>query len=167
MFKPYDATAVPDVMPFPALTRVATTKTEETAVPKLNQYQRSWIFDVALRDANLPGLSKQAKAEFYEKVKNDAFEAKAFQHKAQPGNSEEEARVPKLMAAWKRENQKAKTTRVADNGDGSDDEEDEGARVGLLRGYTKAGWLRVSNFGITLTIERCLNHSEGDPEGYH
>ncbi|KAJ7717435.1 hypothetical protein B0H14DRAFT_3521962 [Mycena olivaceomarginata] len=127
MFKPYDATAVPDVMPFPALARVATTKTEETAVPKLNQYQRSWIFDVALRDADLPGLSKQAKAEFYEK----------------PGDSEEEACVPKLMAAWKRENQKAKTTRVADDGDGSDDEEDKGARVGLLRGYTKAGWLRA------------------------
>ncbi|KAJ7812258.1 hypothetical protein B0H14DRAFT_2605892 [Mycena olivaceomarginata] len=115
MFKPYDATAVPDVMPFPALARVATTKTEETVVPKLNQYQHSWIFDVALRDADLPGLSKQAKAEFYEKVKNDAFEAKAFQHKAQPGDSEEEV----------------------------DDEEDEGARVGLLRGYTKAGWLRA------------------------
>ncbi|KAJ7342928.1 hypothetical protein DFH08DRAFT_811261 [Mycena albidolilacea] len=143
MFKPYDATAVPDVMPFPALARVATTKTEETAVPKLNQYQHSWIFDVVLCDADLPGLSKQAKAEFYEKVKNDAFEAKAFQHKAQPGDSKEEACVPKLMAAWKRENQKAKTTRVADDGDGSDDEEDEGARVGLLRGYTKAGWLRA------------------------
>jgi hypothetical protein len=141
MFKPYDATAVPDVMPFPALARVATTKTEETAVPNLNQYQGSWIFDVALRDADLPGLLKQAKAEFYEKVKNDAFEVKAFQHKAQLGNSEEEACVPKLMAAWKRENQKAKTTRVADDSDSSDDEEDKGARVGLLHGYTKAGWL--------------------------
>jgi hypothetical protein len=135
-------------------------------VLKLNQYQRSWIFDVALRDANLPGLSKQAKAEFYEKVKNDAFEAKAFQYKAQPGHSEEEACVPKLMATWKRENQKATTTRVADDGSGSDDEEDEGTRVSLLRGYTKAGWLQVSDFCITLTIERCLNHSEDDPEGY-
>ncbi|KAJ7829737.1 hypothetical protein B0H14DRAFT_3465406 [Mycena olivaceomarginata] len=149
MFKPYDATAVPDVMPFPALARVATTKTEETAVPKLNQYQHSWIFDVTLRDADLPGLSKQAKAEFYKKVKNDVFEAKAFQHKAQPGDSEEEVCVPKLMAAWKRENQKAKTTRVADDGDSSDDEEDEGARVGLLRGYTKAGWLRAIQKVIT------------------
>ncbi|KAJ7847134.1 hypothetical protein B0H14DRAFT_3453984 [Mycena olivaceomarginata] len=69
MFKPYDATAVPEVMPFPALARVATTKTEETAVPKLNQYH--------------------------------------------------------------------------------DDEEDEGARVGLLRGYTKAGWLRAIQKVIT------------------
>jgi hypothetical protein len=153
-------------MPFPALTCVATTKTEETAVPKLNQYQHSWIFDVVLRDADLPGLLKQAKAEFYEKVKDDVFEVKAFQHKAQPGDSEEEACVPKLMAAWKRENQKAKTTRVANDSDGSDDKENKGARVGVLRRYTKAGWLQVSNFGITLTIERCLNHSEGDPEGY-
>ncbi|KAJ7810692.1 hypothetical protein B0H14DRAFT_2607109 [Mycena olivaceomarginata] len=136
-------------MPFPALARVATTKTEETAVPKLNQYQRSWIFDVALHDADLPGLSKQARAEFYEKVKNDTFEAKAFQHKAQPGDSEEEVCVPKLMAAWKRENQKATTTRMADDGDGSDHEEDKGARVGLLHGYTKAGWLRAIQKVIT------------------
>jgi hypothetical protein len=153
-------------MPFPALVHVATTKTEETAVPKLNQHQRSWIFDIVLHGTDLAGLSRKAKAEFYEKVKSDAFEAKAFQHKAQLGDYEEEVCVPQLMATWKRENQKEKTTRVADDGDSSDDEEDKGTRVGLLRGYARAGWLRVSNFGITLYIERCLNHSEGDPEGY-
>ncbi|KAJ6472975.1 hypothetical protein DFH09DRAFT_1343682 [Mycena vulgaris] len=145
MFKPYDATAVPDAMPFPTLLRVATTKTEETAVPRLNQYQRSWIFDNALRGTDLAGLqSRLAISGFYEKVKSDAFEAKAFQHTPQPGDTAEEASLPGLIAAWKRDNpkndKKQNNKPVADDGDGSDDEEDEGARVGLLRGYTKAGW---------------------------
>ncbi|KAJ6525512.1 hypothetical protein DFH09DRAFT_1328874 [Mycena vulgaris] len=129
MFKPYDATAVPDAMPFPTLLRVATTKTEETAVPRLNQYQRSWIFDNALCGTDLAGLqSKLAISGFYEKV----------------GDTAEEASLPGLIAAWKRDNpkkdKKQNNKLVADDGDGSDDEEDEGARVGLLRGYTKAGW---------------------------
>ncbi|KAJ6576930.1 hypothetical protein DFH09DRAFT_1077885 [Mycena vulgaris] len=145
MFKPYDATAVPDAMPFPTLLRVATTKTEETAVPRLNQYQRSWIFDNALRGTDLAGLqSKLAISGFYEKVKSDAFEAKAFQHTPQPGDTAEEASLPGLIAAWKRDNpkkdKKQNNKLVADDGDASDDEEDEGAHVGLLRGYTKAGW---------------------------
>ncbi|KAJ6484558.1 hypothetical protein DFH09DRAFT_1339991 [Mycena vulgaris] len=126
MFKPYDATAVPDAMPFPTL------------LPQLDLRQRaSWY---------RPGRStvEVGHLRVYEKVKSDAFEAKAFQHTPQPGDTAEEASLPGLIAAWKRDNpkndKKQNNKPVADDGDGSDDEEDEGARVGLLRGYTKAGW---------------------------
>ncbi|KAJ7023083.1 hypothetical protein C8F04DRAFT_1193744 [Mycena alexandri] len=153
MFKPYDEAAVPNAMPFPPLLRVATTKTEETAVPKLNEYQRSWIFAIALRGKDLATMQPSAVKDLYETVKTDAFAAKAFQHTVQPGDAAEEASLPLLVARWKRgKNTKGKTPAAdagdasdveksaADGGDGSDDEEDEGARVGLLRGYTKAGW---------------------------
>ncbi|KAJ7737516.1 hypothetical protein B0H16DRAFT_1730298 [Mycena metata] len=154
MFKPYDAAAVPDAMPFPPLLRVATTKTEETAIPKLNKYQHSWIFDIALQGKDLGTMESSAIKDLYATIKTDAFAAKAFQHAVQPGDAAEEASLPALVARWKR----GKTTKdkkpatdtgdasdveeksAADGGDASDVEEDEGARVGLLRGYTKAGW---------------------------
>ncbi|KAJ7032240.1 hypothetical protein C8F04DRAFT_1262203 [Mycena alexandri] len=129
MFKPYDAAAVPDSMPFPDLALVATTKGEETPVPKLNQHQRSWILDVALRGVDLQDLqTRVACAEFYDT----------------PQDAAEEASLPALVAAWKLQNPKKakKTTNKsapADD-DASDMEEDEGARAGVLRGYTRAGW---------------------------
>ncbi|KAJ7848104.1 hypothetical protein B0H13DRAFT_1906931 [Mycena leptocephala] len=139
MFKPYDRAAVPDIMPFPELAGVATTKGEETAVPKLNQHQRSWIHDVALRGIDLASLStKAAAAACYNKIKTDAFDEKAFQHVAQDGDHIEEGRLPALITAWKRENAKKNKKSVENDIDAT--EEDEGARVGLLRGYTKAGW---------------------------
>ncbi|KAJ7857186.1 hypothetical protein B0H13DRAFT_1902370, partial [Mycena leptocephala] len=88
MFKSYDAAEVPDIMPFPELGGVATTKGEETAVPKLNEHQQSWILDI--------GLKGKAAKTFYEKVKTDAFDAKAFQHTPQPTDRVEEARLPAL-----------------------------------------------------------------------
>ncbi|KAJ6595491.1 hypothetical protein DFH09DRAFT_1072468 [Mycena vulgaris] len=138
MFKPYDASDVPDIMPFPDLALVTTTKSQDTAVPKLNDHQRSWIHDVALRTVNLPGLNNRDRKMVYEQVKADAFLAKAFQHTVQPGDLAEEARLPELVSAWKRKQGKA----AVDDGDGaaSDQEEDEGGRTGLLRGYSRAGW---------------------------
>ncbi|KAJ6523646.1 hypothetical protein DFH09DRAFT_1096526 [Mycena vulgaris] len=129
MYKPYNAADVPDIMPFPALALVATTKGEETAVPKLNDHQHSWILDVALRDADLPSLEGKPALEFYEQVKTDAFDSKVFKH-APP----EESQSPSSPTPSKKSN--------SPDGDGgaSDDEEDEGGRTGLLRGYTKAGW---------------------------
>ncbi|KAJ6599920.1 hypothetical protein DFH09DRAFT_1070607 [Mycena vulgaris] len=151
MYKPYDAADVPDIMPFPALALVATTKGEETAVPKLNDHQHSWILDVALRDADLPSLEGKATLEFYEQVKTDAFDSKAFKHappeESQSADEAEEASLPALMTAWKRKQKSKQSDPPSKNsnspdGDGgaSDDEEDEGGRTGLLRGYTKAGW---------------------------
>ncbi|KAJ7846639.1 hypothetical protein B0H13DRAFT_2407768 [Mycena leptocephala] len=152
MFKPYDAEAVPDSMPFPELALVTTTKGEETAVPKLNQHQRSWILDVALRRIDLASLvTKKDAREFYDQVKSDAFDAKAFQHTEQPGDRAEEACLPALVATWKQQNptgnqknkKNTKTKSGGDDGEASEEEqeqEDEGGRVGLLRGYTKAGW---------------------------
>ena len=69
MFKRYDAAAVPDIMPFLELALVATTKGQETAVPKLNKHQQSWILDIALRSVDLASLeTKKAATEFYDKV---------------------------------------------------------------------------------------------------
>lgn len=141
MFKPYNPDDVPTIMPFPELAVVATTKSEETAVPKLNDHQRSWILDVGVRDLDLPSLKGKAASALYDKVKNDAFDAKAFQHAPQPTDAKEEGRLPELVATWKR--QRAKKS-VADEGDTSDEEEDEAGRSGLLRGYPKAGWRLVS-----------------------
>lgn len=158
MFKPYDASAVPDLMPFPALALVATTKGEETAVPRLNQHQRSWILDVALRGVDLATLgTKKTATKFYDEVKSDAFDAKAFQHTPQDGDPAEEACLAGLVATWKRENDKKKKTKSkksgGDDGEASDEEEehDEGGRVGLLRGYTKAGWRLVSTASVLLS----------------
>lgn len=143
MFKPYDAARVPDVMPFPDLARVATSKGEEAAVPTLNEHQRSWILDVGIRDIDLPSLNGKAAIAVYDRVKNDAFDAKAFKHQAQPEDRAEEARLPALVAAWKQKHQQAPST-AADDADSSDEEEDDGGHATLLRGYSKAGWRSVS-----------------------
>jgi hypothetical protein len=183
MFKPYDAEAVPDSMPFPELALVTTTKGEETAVPKLNQHQRSWILDVALRRIDLASLvTKKDARDFYDQVKSDAFDAKAFQHTGQVGDRAEEARLPALVATWKQQNptgnqkNKKKTTKTKSGGDDGEaseedeqeqEQEDEGGRVGLLRGYTKAGWQWVSNSSIDLCpFERASDQHKGDPESY-
>ncbi|KAJ7771908.1 hypothetical protein B0H14DRAFT_2632378 [Mycena olivaceomarginata] len=142
MFKPYDAARVPDVMPFPDLARVATSKGEEAAVPTLNEHQRSWILDVGIRDIDLPSLNGKAAIAVYDRVKNDAFDAKAFKHQAQPEDRAEKARLPALVAAWKQKHQQAPST-AADDGDSSDEEEDDGGHATLLRGYSKAGWRSI------------------------
>ncbi|KAJ6534281.1 hypothetical protein B0H19DRAFT_1271998 [Mycena capillaripes] len=142
MFKPYNAEEVPDIMPFPDLALVATAKVRETAVPKLNNYQQSWILDVGIRDVDLQSLKGKAASEAYNRVKDDAFHAKAFQHTPQSGDRDEEARLPGLITAWKRrqaEKKKNAESAAADS-DGSDNEEDEDGRGALLRGYPKAGW---------------------------
>ncbi|KAJ6470690.1 hypothetical protein DFH09DRAFT_1110790 [Mycena vulgaris] len=137
MFKPYDELDVPDIMPLPELALIATTKGEATAVPKLNEYQRSWILDVGVRGVDLPSLAGKAASEFYDKVKQDAFEAKAFQHTTRVQDRVEEAGLPALVAAWKQQHP-AKNKNAKDEDDNaSEEEEDEGGRVALLRGYTK------------------------------
>lgn len=144
MFKAYNAADVPDVMPLPALANVASTKGEETAVPKLNNFQRSWILDVGIRGVDLPSLTGKAASELYDRVKHDAFDAKAFQHTAQPQDTAEEATLAALIADWKKKDPKKAEPRGVDDGNVSDNEEDEGGRAGLLRGYTKSGWRLVS-----------------------
>ncbi|KAJ7432231.1 hypothetical protein B0H11DRAFT_2260965 [Mycena galericulata] len=144
-FKPYNPGGVPDVMPFPDLARVATTRGEETAVPKLNEDQRSWILDVGVRGLDLASLNGSAATTIYDKVKMDALEAKAFQHRVRPQDKAEEAQLSKLIAAWKEKNpaKKGKTNNQAggkDEDDDNGDAEDADGRTSLLRGYTKAGW---------------------------
>jgi hypothetical protein len=155
MFCAYNPADVPDIMPFPDLSHVAFTRGEETAVPKLNDYQRSWILDVGIRNLDLPSLSGKSATSAYNKVKDEAFEAKAFQHTVQPGDREEELCLPALVAGWKVKNPKKnkKDRDGAKDGDGanSDQEEDEGVRVGMVRGYTKAGWRVVSISCFLLT----------------
>ncbi|KAJ7328262.1 hypothetical protein DFH08DRAFT_815768 [Mycena albidolilacea] len=140
MFKPYDPADVPDIMPFPEVALVFATKSEDTAVPRLNEHQQSWILDIGLRNVDLPSLKGKAATAFYDQLKTDAFEAKAFKHNPQPQDAAEEARLPALAAAWKREhpkkNKNVTPAADADDGNTSDDEEDEGARRALLR----AGW---------------------------
>jgi hypothetical protein len=147
MFKTYNPDDVPDIMPFPELANVATTKGEETAVPRLNEYQHSWILDVGVRGVDLPNLMGKSAADLYDWVKDDAFNAKAFQHTAQLTDRDEEAQLPALIVAWKRKQRaKSKKTRPQDDDSSSDEEEeDQGGRVGLLRGYTMAGWRSVSS----------------------
>jgi hypothetical protein len=139
MFKTYDPDEVPDIMPFPELAVVKTTKGEAIAVPKLNEYQRSWILDVGVRDEDLVSLKKKDAADLYDRIKDDVFEAKAFQHTPQPQDATKESRLPALVAAWKQKHAK-KNTNSADDGDASEEEEDEGGRGALLQGYPKAGW---------------------------
>jgi hypothetical protein len=158
-FETYDPDQVPDIMPFPELLGLATAKGEEVAVPKLNEYQRSWILDVAVHDQDLATLEKDDALELYDRVKRDAFEAKAFQHKPQPQDREEEARLPALVKAYKQKKEEElakknqakkntkKKTKTADDSDG-EQAEDEGGRGALLRGYPRAGWRSVSTGGI-------------------
>jgi hypothetical protein len=143
MFKPYNPDDVPDNMPFPELGLVATTKGDEIAVPRLNEYQRSWILDVGIRDVDLPSLNRKDASALYDKVKTDTFHAKAFQHTSQPGDQDEEASLPALVKAWKEKTEKKAKKTAQDDGGTSDDEEDEDGRAALLRGYTKAGWCMV------------------------
>ncbi|KAJ7622880.1 hypothetical protein B0H17DRAFT_1151545 [Mycena rosella] len=141
MFKPYDPDGVPGIMPFPELAHGATTKGEEAAVPKVNKHQCSWILDIGVCDADLPSLKGKAASDFYDRVKNNAFNSKAFQHTVQPQDRDEEACLPALVVAWKQKHWAKKQTTAADgDGDSSDEEEDEGGHRGLLRGYSKAGW---------------------------
>lgn len=169
MFKPYDAAALPDSMPFPGLALVATTKGEEIPVPKLNKHQRSWILDVALRGINLQDVQTRAACtELYDKVKSDAFDAKAFHHVVQPGDAAEEAALAGQVTAWKLRNPSKKKagnkSAPADN-DASDIEEDEGAHVSILRGYPKVGWLLVSNDPTKLgPLSTSLINNTGNPK---
>ncbi|KAJ7739012.1 hypothetical protein B0H16DRAFT_1759458 [Mycena metata] len=158
----YDAAAVPDIMPFPALALLATTKGEEIPVPDLNDYQQSWIHDVALRDVNFE-VERPTRAEstkFYDKVKMDAFEAKAFQHAVQPGDAAEEASLSKAIAKWKRDNvKKNKKTKnandandaggaegagAADDAAGPNEEEDEGKAGLAVADKTRAAANKVT-----------------------
>ncbi|KAJ6468154.1 hypothetical protein C8R47DRAFT_1078440 [Mycena vitilis] len=138
MFQPYKADLVPAVMPFPDLANVVTAKNDETAVPKLNDFQRSWIHDVALRGADLANLTKQDATDLYDSIKRDAFNAAPFKHTPQPGDEAEESRLPGLVAAWKLARKKADASGSAGHAGGA--EEDEEGRTGLLRGYTLNGW---------------------------
>ncbi|KAJ7085632.1 hypothetical protein C8R43DRAFT_965198 [Mycena crocata] len=143
MYKPYNPDEVPNIMPFPDLGWVAGTKTEEILVPKLNNYQRSWILDVALRGIDLASFTPKAATPVYDKIKIDAFDAKAFKHEVQPGDGEEEARIPALVATWKKQQkdkQRSKKVVEEEDSDEEEEEEDESGRAALLRGYTKAGW---------------------------
>ncbi|KAJ7884562.1 hypothetical protein B0H14DRAFT_2564277 [Mycena olivaceomarginata] len=154
MFKPYNAARVPDVMPFPDLVRVATLKGEEAAVSTLNEHQHSWILDVGIRDIDLPSLNGKAAIAMYDRVKNNAFDAKAFKHKAQPEDRAEEARLPALVTAWKQKHQQAPST-AADDTDSSDEEEDNSGHATLLRGYSKAGWGSVSHSEGSVDSRKC------------
>ncbi|KAJ7430065.1 hypothetical protein B0H11DRAFT_1943751 [Mycena galericulata] len=154
MFKAYIVAEVPDIMPFPELALVATTKGGEAAVPKLNEYQRSWIHDIGLRDIDLANLERKAAIDFYDEVKTKAFDAKAFQHTVQPGDLVEEARLPKLVTAWKLKQSKKNDNTAADDGDASEEEEDEAGRAGLLRGYPKAGW--------RIAIQKVISNKRAD-----
>jgi hypothetical protein len=128
MFKHYDAAQVPNIMPFPELAGVGTTKGEETTMPKLNEHQQSWILDIGICAIDLPSLKGKAATEFYEKVKTNAFDAKAFQHTQQPTDWAEEARLSRLVAAWKQKQCSKKNNSAADDDDASDEEEDESGR---------------------------------------
>lgn len=116
MFDPYDEAAVPDIMPFPALSHILATRGAEIAVPKLNQHQRSYLFDVALRDVDLVGLTVGKEAtKVYEAIKSDALRAKPFQHKEQDADrAEEEAGLREQIKAWKFE--KAASLKTAKKG---------------------------------------------------
>ncbi|KAJ7018302.1 hypothetical protein C8F04DRAFT_1199086 [Mycena alexandri] len=108
MFDAYNEDAVPAIMPFPEVSQVVCSKRAEIAVPRLNKHQRSYLFDVALRDVDLASLSGKAAADFYDGIKSEALKAKAFQ--AQNGDRDEEARLPQLITAWKREKEKKQKT---------------------------------------------------------
>lgn len=144
MFKPYDPNDVPDVMPLPELGLVLTTKGQDTAVPKLNDHQRSWILDVGIRNVDLVSLKGKAATAFYNRVKTDAFEAKAFKHQQQVEDAAEEDKIPALVAAWKQKHPNKKKAGANEDADAEEvEDEDEDGRTDLLRGYSKAGWRSV------------------------
>ncbi|KAJ7061923.1 hypothetical protein C8F01DRAFT_1251761 [Mycena amicta] len=103
MFKPYVEADVPDSMPFPGVSRVAIRKVCDIAIPNLNQNQRNWIHDVALRDVGLAAMTPQEYENFCTRVKDDAFTVKAFQHVPQAGDAADASQLPNLVATWKLE----------------------------------------------------------------
>ncbi|KAJ7744798.1 hypothetical protein DFH07DRAFT_963642 [Mycena maculata] len=138
MFKPYDADSVPDVMPLPELAFIKSTKGQDTAVPKLNEYQRSWILDVGVRGVDLASLAGRAATEVYNRVKADAFKAKALQHTPQAEDRAEEDVILGFIATWKTKHASTKKSATVDADEA--EEEDEDGRASRLRGYSHTAW---------------------------
>ncbi|KAK6971739.1 acid protease [Favolaschia claudopus] len=139
MYQAYDPDQIPDSMPFPDIYRVDVKRSGDVVVPQLNKHQRNWILDVGLNGVDFATHTNQQQAtDIFNRVKLDAFEAKAFKHTPQPADKEEEARLPEMIATYKAANKKS----TPNDDDTSDDvgEEDADARTGLLRGYTIEGW---------------------------
>lgn len=65
-------------------------------------------------------------------------------HLTQPQDVEEEARLPTLVAVWKKKHPKKAKAGVDVNSMDDDDVEDKGAGWVLLRGHPKAGWRMAS-----------------------
>ncbi|KAJ7034115.1 hypothetical protein C8F04DRAFT_1183630 [Mycena alexandri] len=179
MFKPYDEDKVPESMPFPALWRVHSTKTQTTAVPQLSDIQRSWILDVALRGIDLTQLTAEMLKALHKTVKHDALEAKPFQHQPEAADRKEEAQLPKLVAAWNtKKGNKVETKKDDDNesdsgSDDSEDEADDAVQDTLLRGYTKTGWAlaiqkvvsnKVSSAKTKAKLQRARGANSTEPE---
>ncbi|KAJ7710818.1 hypothetical protein B0H17DRAFT_1190500 [Mycena rosella] len=123
IFKPYDPDSVPDVMPLPGLVFVRSTKGQDTAVPKLNDHQRSWILDVGVRGEDLASLTGKAATTVYNRVKTD------------------EDAIAGLVAAWKK--QHTSTKKPAKEDAEEPEEEDEDGCASCLRGYSKTAWRMV------------------------
>ncbi|KAJ7107972.1 hypothetical protein C8R43DRAFT_1140118 [Mycena crocata] len=163
MFQPYDPDTVPDIMPFPSVALVKSTKAQEVTVPKLNEHQRSWILDVGVRGLDLPSLKGKIAKGTYEEIKNDVFDQKAFKHRERPEDRDEEAKLPTLVADWKakqreRKKKSGKSVEESDSdNEEEEEEEDEGGRAALLRGYTKAGW--------RLAIQKVISAADGAGAG--
>ncbi|KAJ7170412.1 hypothetical protein C8R43DRAFT_944927 [Mycena crocata] len=123
MFEPYVEADVPDIMLFPELACVVTTKGDETCLDL-------GCRDVGIRGIDLPRLGgTAASTKVYDQVKEEAFTAKAFQHQVQPQDKEKEGRL--LATAWKqKEREKLRN---------DEEDEDDAIREGLLCGYKKAG----------------------------
>ncbi|KAJ6460024.1 hypothetical protein DFH09DRAFT_1114969 [Mycena vulgaris] len=105
----------------------------------------SWILDIGICGLDLPSLTGKAAVKAYDKVKTDAFAAKAFQHTPGPNDATDEARVTTFVANWKqaqkdKKKKKKKADSVESDSDESDQEKDDDARGALLRAYPKAGW---------------------------
>ncbi|KAJ7688078.1 hypothetical protein B0H17DRAFT_1203267, partial [Mycena rosella] len=79
------------------LSHVVTAKGGEAAVPKLNDHQPELILDIGLRNLDLPGLTGKAALDVYNRIKSDAFDAKAFQHTVRPQDRAEEATLLALV----------------------------------------------------------------------
>ncbi|KAJ7278015.1 hypothetical protein C8J57DRAFT_1222786 [Mycena rebaudengoi] len=113
-------------------------------LPPAKARQPLWILDVGVGVHGLdwPSLKGTAATEAYNKIKNDAFNAKAFQHKPQPQDREEEATLSQLIAAWHKKSTKNGKQKADDN-DTSDQEEDDDGCGTVLCGYSKVGWQLV------------------------
>ncbi|KAJ6479061.1 hypothetical protein C8R45DRAFT_933841 [Mycena sanguinolenta] len=135
MWKLYDESQVPDCMPIPRLRNVEHTRSETVPTPKFSDCQRSWAFDIGLRDVNLGQMSDAEFNTLCSTLRKRMFKAKPFLHAAEEGDT--------------------KKNQADDEGEGKADaseEEEDGTAPGvdtakqadLLRGYSKAAW------GITL-----------------